>query len=134
MTRPMVTKHYNQASEGPVNTLRRSAIADKRDAAKVGFVAPLSEKLRRHERVAVNIRAILYHGDRFKTVMIRNISNGGVGIDGCGALMPHDQVSIGLLNGRTIDAVVRWWFAGACGVQFIEPLKMDDCLLCGTIG
>lgn len=133
MTHPMASNHHTQVGEGTVSTLRRSTSAGKRRTANVELVARPSETLRRHERISVDIRAVLYHGVRFKGVMIRNISNGGAGIEGCGSLMPNDRISIRLLNGRTIDAVVRWWFAGVCGVQFMEPLAIDDCLLRGTI-
>ena len=88
--------------------------------------------LRRHNRLKANIRAVLYCRNKFQTVTIRNISAGGAGIEGCNALLPNDKITIKLLNGRCIDAQVRWWLSGTCGVQFSQQLQQSDALLTGT--
>ena len=47
--------------------------------------------------------------------------------------MQNDIVRISLLNGRVIEAQVRWWLGGVCGVQFLESLSDDDALLSGRM-
>ena len=89
--------------------------------------------LRRHERVPSNIRAILYSKSRFQSVVIRNISRGGAGLGNCRHLIENDGVTISLLSGRRIEAKVRWWLAGVCGVQFKELLEPADVLLTGRL-
>ena len=92
-----------------------------------------SMPLRRHERVPSNIRAILYVKNRFQSVVLRNISRGGAGIGNCRHLIENDGVTISLLSGRRIEAKVRWWLAGVCGVQFKELLEPADVLLTGRL-
>jgi PilZ domain len=89
----------------------------------------VSSSLRKHKRISANIRAILYIGKRFQPVLIRDISGGGAGLAGCPSMLAGDYVSLGFLNGRQINARVRWWFAGACGVQFESLLNPSDILL-----
>ena len=99
--------------------------------AAIGNQTAGPRRLRRFDRQPVQIRAVLYCGDTFQTISIRDISTGGAGIDGCNCLMQNDKVTIKLLNGRCLDAHVRWWFAGVCGVQFVKQLKEADVLLTG---
>ena len=90
--------------------------------------------LRRHVRIASHIRAVLHCKYRFQSIVIRNISRGGAGLDNCGHLIENDKVVISLLNGRRIEARVRWWLAGVCGVQFNQLLEPTDILLKGRSG
>lgn len=84
---------------------------------------------RRAERVAVSIRASLYHAESFEPVVICDISRYGAGIGRCRSVMPNDEVTIKLLDDRKLKARVRWWLAGRCGVLFDEPLQSNDRLL-----
>ena len=97
--------------------------------------APLAAKsvLRRSVRVAVAIRAVLYHGRKFQPVVIQDISSGGARLHGCDCLMVNDPVTITFLSGRALQARVRWWLGGACGVQFNTPLSEQDALLSGRL-
>ena len=56
--------------------------------------------LRRHKRIPVAIRAVLYRKEKFEPVTIRDISVGGARVHGCDCLMQDDQVEITLLSGR----------------------------------
>ena len=94
---------------------------------------PHDSLLRRHVRVPANIRAVLYSKCKFQSVVIRNISRGGAGLDNCGHFVENDRVVISLLNNRRIEAKVRWWFAGVCGVQFNDLLDSTDILLTGRL-
>jgi PilZ domain len=90
-------------------------------------------RLRRHHRIAAKIRAVLYTGATFQPVTIRDISRGGAGLENCSSLIQDDLVKISLLTGRVVEARVRWWLGGVCGVQFVEPLSNDDALLTGRM-
>jgi PilZ domain len=85
--------------------------------------------LRRHNRFRTNIRAVLTHGDRFQTTILKDISRGGACLYGAYGAMPGDEISIDLCSGRRLDAVVRWWIYGHCGVAFTVELDGDDQLL-----
>ena len=78
------------------------------------------------ERRSVLIRGLLYHGDRFQTTTIENLSSGGAGLNGAIGITPGDEVTIRLLDGREISGEVIWWLAGHCGVDFYTELKPDD--------
>ena len=129
MARPLSTKIISP-SDSLVSTsigslAHRSAERHPSHARRAGS----SIVRRKHERLQSSIRAILYSDTKFQSVVIRNISRGGAGLENCGHLIENDVVTIALLNGRRIDAKVRWWFAGVCGVQFFEVLPSDDPLL-----
>ena len=87
--------------------------------------------LRRHKRIPVTIRAVLYRKEKFEPVTIRDISAGGARLHGCDCLMYNDRIMIKLMSGRGLAARVRWWLGGACGVQFEIPLSELDPLLFG---
>ena len=119
--------HVN--SRGPHNAVAPDCV---QNSSNIGTeTGPQYSKLRRHVRVASNIRALLDSKHRFQSVVIRNISRGGAGLDNCDHLIENDKVAITLLNGRRIEAKVRWWLAGVCGVQFSELLEPTDVLLTG---
>ncbi len=88
---------------------------------------------RNHVRIPAKIRALLYRGDSFQSVLICNVSMGGAGLQGCNCLVDNDKIVLRLLNGRGIEATVRWWLGGSCGVQFSVALKPDDPLLAGKL-
>jgi len=87
--------------------------------------------LRKHPRIPTKLRAVLYCRETFHPVVIRDISSGGAGLDSCPSLIENDHVTLGLLSGRRIEARVRWWLGGVCGVQFQEQLRADDVLING---
>ena len=89
--------------------------------------------LRRHPRMPVAIRAVLYRGNTFQPIVVRDISAGGARLHGCDCLMQNDPITIKFMSGRGINARVRWWLGGACGVQFDAPLREDDVLLSGRL-
>jgi PilZ domain len=100
----------------------------ERDCA--GNQAPkTSTYLRRDSRYATSIRALLYKGDSFQSTTIRDVSAGGAGLRGAIGVMAGDKVTLQLLDGRQLDAVVRWWLASCCGLAFSQPLDPDDRLL-----
>ena len=90
--------------------------------------------LRRFVRTPVRIRALLYAGDTFQSVLITNISAGGAGLQDCNSMIRDDTIVVRFLNGRSIEAKVCWWLAGACGIQFSTVLAPNDPLLAGKMG
>ncbi len=96
----------------------------------ISSVARINRRaLRRHVRTQVRIRAVLYYSTSFRSVIIKNISEGGAALECSTSLIRNDAITIKLISGRSIDARVRWWLGGICGVQFVEPLKSNDPLL-----
>lgn len=81
---------------------------------------------RRHDRVSINVRAVVYCGIASRTATICNISDGGLGLEGAGALCPGSEVTIALVSGETRNGVVRWWLAGRCGIEFLAALAPGD--------
>ena len=95
----------------------------------VPVAAPRCLILRQHDRQRVRINALLYSGKTFQSVVIRDISQGGAGLQNCSSLIENDKVMLKLMNGRSIAAEVRWWLAGSCGVRFATTLEPNDALL-----
>jgi hypothetical protein len=82
--------------------------------------------LRRHPRTQTRLRAVLYARDTFIPTTIRDISVGGIGLEGAYGVFPGDRVSIALISGEKRTGIVRWWLNGCCGVQFDTPLAATD--------
>ena len=123
----------------PLRTVSQSAFRINADSVSGLIEAALPDcsytpRLRRHVRISSNIKAILYTETKFQSVIIRNISLGGAGLANCSCVLENDSVVLCLLSGRRIEAKVRWWLAGVCGVQFIELLEPNDILLTGRLG
>ena len=89
--------------------------------------------LRNHVRTPAKIRGLLYRGDVFQSILIRDISAGGAGLLCGNCVQKNDEVILRLLNGRGIQATVRWWLGGICGVQFAVLLGPHDPLLTGKL-
>jgi hypothetical protein len=86
-------------------------------------------RLRTHERYSVNIRALLHLRDRFQTTTIRDVSIGGACLEGAYAVVPGDRIVLQLNNGRTLNAAVKWWACGRCGIAFEDVLLASDPIL-----
>jgi hypothetical protein len=87
------------------------------------------QKQRQHQRFPTSLRAILYCRGQFQTTAIYDLSQGGAGLTGAFGVMPNDGVILQLLDGRQIDATVRWWVQGRCGLVFKQPLAENDILI-----
>jgi hypothetical protein len=85
--------------------------------------------LRRHPRQRTSLRAILNTAYGFQSTTVRDVSRGGVGLEGTGSFMPGDRVELHLLTGQRYPGVVRWWCRGHCGIAFDEMLDPEDALL-----
>ncbi len=77
---------------------------------------------RKYARLHVRKAAIVYYRKTFQSVLIVDVSIGGVALEGAGCLFAGDRVNITTMSGRSVLGVVRWWLAGRCGIQFDEEL------------
>jgi len=84
---------------------------------------------RAHPRHPTKLHVLIYARGRFQTTTISDLSLGGACLRGAFGVMPHDKVSLQLLDGRKLNASVRWWVNGHCGVVFEHPLQPDDALI-----
>jgi hypothetical protein len=85
--------------------------------------------LRRHQRLTTAIRAVLYHQQSFQPTTIRDVSCGGLGLEGARGLFPGDAVRVRLITGHEYNGTVRWWLNGHCGISFESVLEPFDRLI-----
>lgn len=84
---------------------------------------------RTFERRNTWVHALLHFEGRTQTIIIRNISRGGMRIEFAYGLMPGDKIEIELTSTRKLEATVAWSVAAYCGVEFPSPLAEDDSVL-----
>jgi hypothetical protein len=85
---------------------------------------------RRFERETIRKNAILHHSHgRMQSVLIRDISCGGMKIQNAFGLMPGDAIRVELLTRRSFEGMVAWSVPPYCGIKFNNPLAEDDPLL-----
>ena len=83
-------------------------------------------------RYGIRKHAILHCHDRVQTVVIRDISAGGLKIQNAFGLVPGDPITLELLTRRTLEGEIAWSVPPYCGVKFNTPLEGDDPLLAMT--
>jgi PilZ domain len=113
-------------------TLRRADISRDLSAQSRLGTTPTEHNvrlLRQFDRRRTSLRAILYRGDAFQSTVIRDVSKGGVGLEGGMSLLPGDKIHLQLMSGHRYRGTVRWWCNGHCGVSFDRLLAADDVLL-----
>jgi len=84
---------------------------------------------RTSERRAIRKHAILHYGDRTQTVVIRDLSAGGMKIQNAFGLITGDTVRIELLTRRAFEGTVAWSVPPYCGIRFNTALAEDDPIL-----
>jgi hypothetical protein len=84
---------------------------------------------RSSERRGIRKHAILHCHDRVQTVVIRDISAGGMKVQNAFGLIPGDVVKIELLTRRSFDGKVAWSVPPYCGIRFDKPMSESDPLL-----
>lgn len=84
---------------------------------------------RTSERHAIRKHAILHSHDRTQTVLIRDISAGGMKIQNAFGLIDGDTVTVELLTRRVFQGTVAWSVPPYCGIKFTTPLAANDPLL-----
>jgi PilZ domain len=83
-------------------------------------------------RYGIRKHAILHCHDRVQTVVVRDISAGGVKIQNAFGLVPGDPITLELLTRRTLEGEIAWSVPPYCGIKFYTPLRSDDPLLTMT--
>jgi len=84
---------------------------------------------RTFERRSTWVYALLHFEGRTQSVVIRDVSRGGIKIEFAYGLTPGDQIEIQLMSGRVLQGTVAWSVAAYCGVEFPIPLGEDDPVL-----
>lgn len=88
-----------------------------------------AQRLRRPDRHPTKLHAALYFRATFQPVIICDLSIDGAGLSGTPSMLPGENVTMRLINGRCLKATVRWWAQGKCGVTLSEQLEPSDPLL-----
>jgi hypothetical protein len=88
---------------------------------------------RASERRGIRKHAILHCHDRVQTVVVHDISAGGMKIQNAFGLIPGDIVRIELLTRRSFDGKVVWSVPPYCGISFDEPMSRTDPLLSAPV-
>ena len=89
---------------------------------------PSTTEARKFKRETIRKNAILYSHDRMQSVLIRDISCGGMKVQNAFGLMPGDAIRIELLTRRSFEGTVARSVPPYCGIKFNKPLE-DDPLL-----
>ena len=84
---------------------------------------------RRDERHAIRATALAYCHGRFQTVRIVDYSPGGLQLQGCFGVSTGDEITIELLSGQRLAAMVMWSMGSRLGVRFLQPLEQDHPVL-----
>lgn len=130
---PIPNTLSNSCSETVDAVPSHMKLSDYNDQPVVDAPSAVRWSLRNHIRTPAKIRGLLYRGDVFQSILIRDISAGGAGLLCGNCVQKNDEVILRLLNGRGIQATVRWWLGGVCGVQFAVLLNSHDPLLTGKL-
>jgi len=101
----------------------------RRASEQSGVIEAVLADARASERRGIRKHAILHCYDRVQTVLIRDISAGGVKIQNAFGLVAGDSVRLELLTRRAFEGTVAWCVAPYCGIKFNTPLAEDDPLL-----
>ena len=104
--------------------------------AKTNAAAPDALKQRAFERHDTRMRALLHFRARYQSVIVRDVSPGGMKLEKAFGLMPGDIVTIELMSGRAFQGKVMWSVAPFCGLAFENTLEQQDPLLdlCRPLG
>lgn len=84
---------------------------------------------RSSQRSAIHKHAILNSHNRAQTVVIRDISTGGMKVQNAFGLIEGDVVTIELLTRRALTGKVAWSVPPYCGIKFDTELAASDPLL-----
>jgi hypothetical protein len=84
---------------------------------------------RTSERHPIRKHAILHCHDRVQTILVRDISAGGMKIQNAFGLIAGDAVRVELLTRRAFDGTVAWSVPPYCGIKFHTPLAENDPLI-----
>ncbi len=110
-----------------------SPLMDRQSAAGRKVRERLANR-RAHPRIPVNIPAAAHCRGSFRAVRIRNISQGGLMLEGAYGLFVGDRLEVKTLRGRVFSGVVAWALGTHCGVKFDALLEAEDPILAPSAG
>jgi PilZ domain len=84
---------------------------------------------RTFERRNTWVCAVVHFKGRTQSVVVRDVSRGGMKIEFTYGLAPGDQIEIEFMSGRKLQGTVAWSVAAYCGVEFPTLLAEDDPVL-----
>lgn len=94
------------------------------------FHVPGADEQMRGMRLQLNSEAMLGHQGTVRKVLIRDISQGGLGIEGVEAMQPGSRVTLQLPTGRQLNGEVCWQEGARAGINLSERLALSDPLMC----
>lgn len=94
------------------------------------FVVPGAADQMRGLRIQLNSEAVLTHRGGVSTVIVRDVSQGGLGLEGVEAMRPGSAVSLLLPTGRKLSGEVHWQEGTRAGINLTERLALSDPLMC----
>lgn len=78
---------------------------------------------RHHERHLTRVVALAHCHGRFQTVRVVDFSLGGLQLQGSFGVIAGDAITVELLSGHRLAAIVAWSIGDRLGVRFLEPLE-----------
>ncbi len=107
----------------------RTAPSSQRPMAPVAASQATSEDERRlDERVATSFRANVYCHGRYQSIVVQNVSCGGLMMVNAFGLARGDNVTVTTLDGRTYAGRVAWTVSPYTGIKFDTRIAHDDLL------
>ncbi len=86
---------------------------------------------RRSARRVLNQAALLQHRGLTSRAFVRDVSEGGLGLDQTGKLEKGHIAVVELSTGRRLTGSIIWYKRGRAGLKFARPLTPNDPLLRG---
>lgn len=88
--------------------------------------ATTAAERRSHDRILTHFHATAFCHDRYQSVVVRNISPGGLMMSNAFGLAVGDNVVISTLTGHPYTGRVAWSVAPFTGLAFTSPISLDD--------
>ena len=94
------------------------------------FEVPGATEQMRGLRLQLNSEAVLTHRGLSRKVLIRDISQGGLGIEGVDTMKVGSTITLQLPTGRQLAGEVCWQEGARAGISLSERLPLSDPLMC----
>ncbi|MEQ1578669.1 MAG: PilZ domain-containing protein [Hyphomicrobium sp.] len=93
------------------------------------FCLPLPSRRMREMRFQLNSEAVLTYRGTTRRVVIRDISQGGIGVEGAATMHPGSSVQVQLPTGRQLEGEVCWQNGTRAGIILSQRLPASDPLM-----
>jgi hypothetical protein len=87
------------------------------------------DKRRRTPRRPVDLYAVVRYGSVIQPARVRDVSAGGLMLEGVGGLRQGTRCKVELVSGRAFEGDVAWSRDHQVGLRFKADIGMDDPLL-----